>query len=273
MYIKFYLIVFLTLIGLPMAGCNKTQASDKNVIAVEQSDSIPSSVKKLVRAVADNDTDAFANMVNYPLQRPYPLHNIDNAEEMKSRYGEVIDDSLRNIIKGGEPKEWNEYGWRGWSLKDGQYIWVDDGVYDVQYISQSERKKIDSLINVEINSIDPSIREGWLPVLCLRDSSQGNVYRIDRIKKGNRHHKKPYRMAVYHPKANLRGVPSEIFDGDMDEEGSANTIMYRFTVNPGKDIIVEPDSPETGNPVLIQPNDSVINLQRAYWYELIDTVK
>lgn len=257
-----------------MSGCNKSTASDhSNVIAVEQSDSIPDNVKKLVRAVADNDTDAFANMVNYPLQRPYPLHDIDNVEQMKSRYNEIVDDSLRNVIAGAEPSKWNEYGWRGWSLKDGQYIWVDDGIYDVQYVSQLEYKKIDSLINIEVQSIEPSIREGWLPVLCLRDSGKGNVYRIDKARKENKHHKRPYRMAVYHPKTNLRGIPSEMFDGDKDEEGSANTIIYRFAVRPGEDVLIEPESPETGMPVLIRSNDSVINLERVYWHELVDTLR
>ena len=124
---------------------------------VEKSDSLPTEVKLLVRAIADDDSVGFANMVSYPLQRPYPLRDIDGADQMKSYYKELVDDSLRNVITQAEPKRWSKYGWRGWTLDDGRYIWVDEGVYDVQYLSQKEIKMIDSLIREEILSIEAGI--------------------------------------------------------------------------------------------------------------------
>ena len=97
---------------------------------------------------------------------------------------------------------------------------------------------IDSLIREEILSIEPSIREGWKPILCLHNDSNGNVYRVDgRAKK--------------------------------TKNGTAGTVIYRFIVKPGEEILIEPESPETGTPVLIEHNDSVIPLKKAYWHELV----
>lgn len=269
--------IFLAVIsGIPMAGCGKSASSSESMVEeVENSDTLPVGVKLLVRAVADNDSIGFARLVSYPLQRPYPLHDIDGADQMKSYYKEMVDDSLRNVIVSAEPGRWKEYGWRGWSLDDGRYIWVDDGVYDVQYLSQKEIKMLDSLTNEEVLSIEPSIREGWIPVLCLRDDGNGNIYRVDSRSK-ERHHRhggKHYRMAVYGPKNDLRGLPEQLLDGEMENEGSASTVIYRFIVRPGEELVIEPESPETGNPVMIGHNDSIVPLRRAYWHELVNSPK
>lgn len=131
--------------GTLLVGCRHTQAGRTAVEAVEQSDSLPVAVKKLVRAIADNDSDGFAHMVSYPLQRPYPLRDIENADQMKAYYKNMVDDSLRNAVTHAGPDRWSEYGWRGWSLDDGRYIWVDDQVYDVQYLSYKEKNPLIAL--------------------------------------------------------------------------------------------------------------------------------
>lgn len=269
MYIKISAI-FLTLIaGAMLPACGKKTPEASAVEAMESIDSIPNSVKLLVKAVAEDDSVSFAGMVSYPLQRPYPLRDITNADEMKAYYKEIVDDSLRNVISNAEPSRWKEYGWRGWSLDDGRYIWVDENVYDVQYISHKEQKTIDSLTREEINSLPEGIREGWKPVMCLLKTPDGNVYRIDIRTKGKPHDGKHYRLAVYNPETNLRELPSLLLEGVMEKEGTAGTILYRFHDSEGSELTIEPDAPDSGTPVLIVQNDSTIELQRAYWHELI----
>lgn len=259
---------------VPLAGCgrgSKGDARDKAVVAVEACDSIPSPVKKLVRAVADNDSDGFAALVSYPLQRPYPLRDIRDADEMKKYYRELVDDSLRKVITTSGPEKWSEYGWRGWTLDDGRYIWVDDDVYDVQYISQKELKAIDSLSRREVETMAPSLRQGWLPTLCLRDDTHGTVYRIDKRTRHDRgqggHH---YRLAVYGPGSDLREIPAQLLEGLMENEGTAGTVIYRFHDRSGAETIIEPDAPDTPSPILVTPSDSTIELTRAYWHELVE---
>lgn len=271
MFIKISTILLALTAGLALPGCGKQSATESNVEAIEQSDSIPEGVKRLVRALADNDTDSFAEMVSYPLQRPYPLHDIHDAAQMKKYYREMVDDSLRNAIIKSRPGQWKDHGWRGWSLEDGHYIWIDETVYDVQYISQKELRKIDSLTNEEVKSINPRISDGWRPVLCLRDRANGRVYRIDTRTKNKENTPHLYRLAMYGDNADLRGLPALLLEGVMESEGSAGTVLYRFQDKEGKELILEPDAPDSGYPILIEPNDSVIELNRAYWHELINT--
>lgn len=275
MFTKVSAILMAMITGALLTGCGNRSSSESNVEEVENCDSLPTTIKLLVRAVADNDSIGFARLVTYPIQRPYPLHDIDSAGQMKSYYKEMVDDSLRDIIVKAAPRRWKEYGWRGWSLDDGQYIWIDEGIYDVRYISQKEIKKLDSLTDEEIRSIEPSIREGWFPVLCLRNDGNGNIYRVDSNFRGHNHHKegKHYRMAVYGPANDLRGLPAQLLEGVLENGGSANTVIYRFVVRPGEELLLEPESPETGSPVLIEHNDSVVPLRRAYWHELVNTPK
>lgn len=254
-------------------SCGKSGSATGSQVAAVDSDSLPDPVKKLVKAVADNDSDGFAAMVSYPLQRPYPLHYIDNADQMRSYYGQLVDDSLKNVISHSHNSMWQESGWRGWSLDDGRYIWVDETVYDVPYISQKEHVMIDSLVREEINSLPVSIRSGWLPALCLLDSVSGDVYRIDRTdgNNGNDDGKPRYRVAKYEGGHRLREVPTELLSGYREVEGTAGTETFVFATKGGRNIYIEPDSPDSGTPVLILHNDSVVRLSRAYWHDLVRT--
>lgn len=255
--------------GTLLVGCRHSQAGRTAVEAVEQSDSLPVAVKKLVRAIADNDSDGFAHMVSYPLQRPYPLRDIENADQMKAYYKNMVDDSLRNAVTHAGPDRWSEYGWRGWSLDDGRYIWVDDQVYDVQYLSHKEKKALDSLVNVEIQSIEPSIRKGWRPVMCLRNTVNGKIYRIDTNTHDHGGDTSRYRLAVYNPDSDLEALPTQLIEGALEEEGTIGSIVYHFCDKDGHYITVEPETVDSPTARLTESGDSITELQRVYWHELV----
>lgn len=273
MYIKTSTILLVITFLLLGGGCSSkpdTDADENSAVkAVMQSDSVPESVKKFVKAVADNDEEAVSEMVSYPLQRPYPLRDIPDAKEMRRHYKEIIDDSIRNIVTQAGPERWKEYGWRGWSLDDGKYIWVDENVYDLKYISKKERALIDSLTNEEINTIEPSIRDGWKPVMCMINTKNGHIYRVDSRINTDEDDPDHYRLLVYDSQGDLRGLPEKLLDGTKEEEGTIGNISYKFNTQEGQEIVIEPDAPETGNPTLFEPNDSTTELQRAYWHELV----
>lgn len=273
MYIKFSAILLAVTAGLPLFGCGASDhknGGSSAVSAIDATDSIPQTIKELVRAVADNDSDGFAKLVSYPLQRPYPLHDIDTPEAMSAYYRELVDDSLRNVIIKSGPDKWSEFGWRGWSLDDGRYVWVDENIYDVNYVSHAEQRHIDSLTRVEIAAIAPSIREGWRPVMCLQDTALTHVYRVDTRSSGDSSDHNHYRLAIYKSENDLKALPFQLLEGEMDIEGSAGSVIYRFHDN--NDVLLftlVPESAETASPSIISKNGEEQPLRRAYWHELI----
>lgn len=270
MLIKIQAIIYSFTIGLlcltPACGGNGNRPADSTV---ESNDSLPAPVKKLVQAVSDNDSDTFAGLVSYPLQRPYPLHDIDNADQMRGYYRQLVDDSLRRAITNSTLSSWQENGWRGWSLEDGRYVWVDESLYDVPYVSHMERILIDSLTREEINSLPEQIRQGWKPVLCLRNDVDGRIYRIDKRENMSVASAKPFRIAVYDDATHLHEVPHLLLEGDRDTEGTAETETYHFADADGNELLLSTDAPDTGTPMLYLPKDSAVSLHRAYWHDLI----
>lgn len=260
-----YYIILLLLVVMPIASCGKGKAPKPDVSEIEKCDSLPEGVKKLVRIVADNDNSGFAAMVSYPLSRPYPLHDIENQEQMKVYYSVMVDDSLRNAIAGSHPEDWDEYGWRGWSLKGGGYVWIDDSLYDVSYLSARERVMLDSLTAKDMESVESGLRQGWTPVMCLKGNENGAVYRIDmsRTEKGAPH----YRMLVYDKDTDLRSVPTIVYEGHKETEGTAGTSTYYFTDADGHRAVFVADIPDGSMPK-IEFTDTIIPVVRAYWLDL-----
>lgn len=275
MYIKISTILIAIATGVLLPGCGKSaSARSAAVEAVEKSDSLSKEVKQLVKAIAEGDSSAFAGLVSYPLKRPYPLHDIESADEMMAYYHNLVDDSLRNIIKSSGPDRWGEYGWRGWTLDDGQYVWIDESVYDVQYLSQREKNMIDSLTNAEVSNIAPSIREGWKPVLCLENSSDKTIYRVDVRTKDNPIAGRHYRLAIYPHGIDLKGVPPVLVEGVMETEGSAGDILYRFGDKSSGEYVLEPEATDNMNPLMWLPGgDASIELNRTYWHDIISKSK
>lgn len=297
--IHHYFKYCITLLAAPLlfAGCgNKRSHSGSAVSEIEASDSIPQSVKSLVQAVADGDSARFASLVSYPLARPYPLRDIKDSVEMVKYYPRLVDDSLRNALTHSGPRHWGEYGWRGWTLDDGALLWVDDNLYEVEYLSAAERSERDSLAQREIASLSPELRGAWIPETCLRDTVTGTVYRLDAHHpdhKGKRHPKKGdhrkgdtialpdadnleetviYRLAGYPGAANLSGHPAVVATGRKHTEGTAGTVLYIFETPDATRIELEPSPADSDSPRLRLSTlpDSVITLTPAYWRDLIN---
>lgn len=276
MHISVTIITLITATGLALSGCTgKNPASAGNAAADPvRTDTLPPIVNELLRTVEANDSAGFAAIVSYPLARPYPLKDIPDAESMKAYYPVLMDDSIRTVLTSSSPADWEEYGWRGWAVADGQYVWVNESVYDIPYVSRSELATLRRLIISEMESLHPSLRDGWTPVGCLTDSGVGTVYRIDAdssAKSGN-----PaaiYRLAVYSRGSDLHQLPFRVMEGHKESEGSAGETIYRFACRhpetQDSDVYeIEAYSQETGNPRL-HHHGHVRDLNRAYWRDLV----
>lgn len=258
------------------AACNSgsEKGVNSNYKQILDNDSIPQVIKNIVKAVHDNDPALFAKEVGYPLQRPYPLKDIHNEEEMKAYYNTMVDDSLKTEILTSLPDDWQKFGWRGYSLKDGSYLWIDESVYDIPYISSREQQLLDSLKLVESSSLPEGLRTGWEPILTLFSKETDKVYRIDKSTEAQPRQGIVYRLSIYSLPADskiLLDRPEQILDGDLEVEGSANVVSYTFRDRKSHDqeYVIFPDNPRTGSPSITLPDGTESDLEKAYWHELI----
>lgn len=262
-------IAFLAISAISLTACNNAK-SDNNIAEIENSDSIPVKVKQLIRAVADNDSVGFAGLVSYPLSRPYPLRDLNNKEELEKYYSKLVDDSLKSALTSSKVSDWEEYGWRGWSLKNGEYLWIDENLYDVPYVSSSEHIVMDSLVRLEIATLHPSLRNGWRPAGALRSHDKKTICRIDRQTSGETD--PIYRLSVYRNGANLSEIPTDIFTGHKTTEGTAGTRIYHFADTVGSHAVFEPETPDGSVPQIefIYGNGVVdtFAVERIYWMDL-----
>lgn len=231
-------------------------------------DSVPQNVIQLVENVQRDDSAAFAGLVSYPIERPYPLKDIADSVEMKKYYTTLVDDSLKRVIANSKTSEWSENGWRGWTVRDGQYLWIDDKVYEIPYMSAKEVSKRRELAKREIQTLPADMRAGWMPEGCLIDLSDGTVYRIDSDSTAA---SRPMRLAVYDRGKGLRKHPAKTLRGERRTEGTAGNITYVFSEIQGNDstaYLIEAYSEEDGQPRLYHRKKSR-PLKRAYWLEII----
>lgn len=261
-------LIILMLLGGMLTGCRHSQSG---ATAAELSDSIPDEVRKVILAVENSDTDGFAGRVSYPLSRPYPLHNIENAEQMKQYYSTLVDDSLRNVLA-SEAREWGEYGWRGWSVRDGEFLWIDSLIYDIPYVSVRERVNLDSLRHKDILTLQPDLRDGWEPVAAYR-GDDGEIVRIDAMKGKQQTDSNALRMLLYAKGMQLTGNPTRTALGSLDLEGSALTHSYRFTDNRGEIWTLETEPMDSSRPMIYYEGpdgtSSEMPITPVYWLDIV----
>lgn len=261
-----------------LGGCARGQKPAANTVE-PLDDTLPQTVQQLTAALAENDTDRFSQLFMYPIARPYPLKDIHDAAEMKKYYSRLVDDSLRKVIVGPNSHEWRQFGWRGWSLDDGQYVWIDSLVYEVPYISKAENAELMRLRNAEMASLPADMRQGWEPVITLQAPETGEIFRIDRQVVPSASSSQTsvglapkYRLCAYVSVADLSGLPSDILEGTMSTEGTMQTHTYTFSKPDGTEIVYEQDSADGDDQTLVIRRKGVELAEQTvvpvYWLDL-----
>jgi hypothetical protein len=118
--------------------------------------------------------------------------------------------------------DWSEMGWRGIMFLDGD-IWLDlDGrLIGVNYQSEIEKEKRESLLKIDKNSVHESIREFKAPV-CILETSKFRI-RIDDIGDYN------YRYVSWPINSKMSDKPDIILlHGEFISEGSGGNHGYVF---------------------------------------------
>ena len=260
-------------IGLALIGACSSRNEDKDETApAPAEDSLPTTIRILTEAVTDGDAKRFASLVSYPLTRPYPLHDIENENAMVAYYAVLVDDSLRNVITAARDSDWYDSGWRGWSLGDGDYLWVDEKLYDVPYLSEREKSRRTDLEQREMESLPKKYRKGWHPLACMRSVSNGAVYRLDH--NPSAHPGQAYRMMMWDGESLLRLEPKKVFIGRCHTEGTANVHTYFLAASTGAKAVYMADINSAEERPRILFTDSIGNnhtdtVAAAYWLDLL----
>ena len=256
-------IACLMLSSFAMGACN--DAAGKKGQADSGEESRPdAAITKMMRAISDGNAEGFAAICVYPVQRPYPLKDIDDATAMADYFPVLMDDSIRDVMKHRKPADWERFGWRGWSFGDDTPIWYDDGVQGIDYVSKAERGLIRILSREELMTLSPEYRDGWTPVATLIGIDHGNVYRID--SKGD-----VYRLMGFDSPDNVGGVPSLIMSGSLDLEGSADSRVYVFSDSIGGKIEYLPDGEPPVRIFISRPGseEESENVRPGYWRDVV----
>lgn len=217
---------------LSLAGCSKGK-KDANL------EKLPEEVRPVAEAIVKDSPNMFAAVVSYPMERPYPLRSVMDSAEMVEYYPTLVDSRLKKAVEEAPDTAWQQMGWRGWTLGNGAFFWIDAGkIYDMPYMSPRETTMLDSLQNMELSTLDPSMRTGWTPVMCVTDTVSGAIFRIDAQEGTN---PPVYRLAGYSAGTDLSGQPAIVLYGSLDLEGSMGNRFYTFSDEEGTTAQYAPD--------------------------------
>lgn len=215
--------------GVLLLSCKGREGGNRSEdVVMDESYPLPVVVNQVVEAVSNGDAHSFAGNISYPLVRPYPLRNIEDSVQMVAYYPILVDDSLRNVVAKSDRKDWSEAGWRGWTLDAGQYLWIDEKVYAIPYLSATEKAMLDVAIARDMETLAPDLRKGWSPEYCLVGTTDGTLYRVDHNLKDGK-----YRMLVYNKGTKLGNKPSAILQGEMSTEGTEANRVFTFRASNG----------------------------------------
>lgn len=267
------------LLGITACGNSSREAKDANeakgaVTGVPADSYVPAAADSVRLAIISGDSVSFANLVDYPLERPYPLRDIENEAEMRRYFPVMADDSLRKVVSGLQRKDWVSYGWRGWSFLDGKYLWLDDDrIVSVPYLSRAEAKLRQELIAQEKGSLNPSLQGNWEPVATMREDGGNRVFRIDADGKDDT----KVRMVEYASPAAMRGPGAKVFTGRRHLEGSMANMVYELKAADGTALLYSPDitddTPLSIYETLPGGKQQQIPVTPARWLDLLPTAR
>ncbi|MEN2403035.1 hypothetical protein GKZ90_0024830 [Flavobacterium sp. MC2016-06] len=176
-----------------------------------------------IDCVKNDKKEAIANLVRFPLSRETPIPAVKNKADFIKRYDQIFDADLKSkIINSNPAKDWQQVGWRGIMLYNGD-LWIDeDGrIIAINYQSKFESDQKAKLIKAEQNSVHPSLTNFKAPVYVLVTSKF--KIRIDDLGSEN------YRYASWSPNQSTSEKPDlVILNGKWFADGSGGNQHFDF---------------------------------------------
>ncbi|MDP5198379.1 hypothetical protein [Flavobacterium sp. DG2-3] len=180
-------------------------------------------ISTFISEVKNNNKNAVAARITFPLNRENPIPSIRNKTEFLKRYNEIFDKTLIDkIVKSNPAKDWSEVGWRGIMLYQGD-LWIDTNgkIISINYQSDAEKKQKNSLIAAQKKNVNSSISNFKKPIAIL-ETSKFRI-RIDDLGNDN------YRYASWSIKKKMTDTPDLIIEnGVFFADGTGGNHHYEF---------------------------------------------
>jgi len=178
-------------------------------------------VEHIIQLFKQNNAQAIAQSIQYPLNREAPLPAIQNAKEMQQRFAQVFDAQLKQDIAQSKFSQWDAVGWRGIMLDSGK-VWMSEGkITAVNYSSPAEQQLKKQLIAQQKQSLHPSLRSFKAPVFSF--ATQSFAVRIDELPNGQ------YRYASWKAGQAQSAKPALVLNkGTVQFDGSGGNHHYDF---------------------------------------------
>lgn len=168
--------------------------------------------------------EVLSEHIAYPLNRKYPVPPIANKEEFLRRYDEVFDEALLKMIIESDPAiDWNEMGWRGIMLNNGD-VWIDeDGkLTAINYQSEIETQKKKEVIKADRENLHESLKKFDKPVCSIE--TENYKIRIDDLGDNK------FRYASWEIGHSMSDKPDLIItNGFLQVDGSMGNHFYAFS--------------------------------------------
>lgn len=217
-----------------------TPEEDNNKLAGYKIDNI----NNIIALFRKKDIDKIASIINFPLNRQYPIPSIKDEREFKQRFNDVFDETLINMIAHSKTEQWSEVGWRGIMLDNG-VVWIesDEGkIIAVNYQSDFEKKLNADLISKEKDSLHISLKKFERPTYKIKTSNY--LIRIDEITNNT------YRYASWNITEPESSKPDLILNnGRLEFSGSGGNhdisfLNGNYTYKIYRNIIAEKGAPD-----------------------------
>lgn len=200
----------------------------------------------ILEAIANGDKQLFAKMVSYPLCRQYPLHDVENEQQMVRYFDTLFDKQFRQQIAKLDSNSWDNVGWRGWMILDGE-IWDVDPRIVVNYSSPLEQRYAEYLKKKDMARLHSSLRGNWEPYCCYHLDGAGfpsfeySFARVDVSTDHNSETEPSFRVAIFKKGTKASDAPAIVLLGERTIEGSMHLETLYFKSDRYTVIIVPED--------------------------------
>ncbi|MBR1644233.1 MAG: hypothetical protein IJ684_02550 [Bacteroidales bacterium] len=177
-------------------------------------------------SLANGDKETFADLVQYPIRRDYPLRAIRNREQMVANFDLIFDSAFRQKVATLDSSAWETYGWRGMAFSNGA-IWGPP-VWAITYSSPQEQRFRQAIIEAEVSQLHPSLRTGTVIPQCRLQlvDERYSFARIDYV--DNAGDASSYRLTIFGPNASVGDLPVVELYGEYSVEGTMCIEDYIF---------------------------------------------